>query len=52
MVNCKIAIKKYLENPKLAINHGKIVRKTITKRFTIKKINSQIIEIYHAFLNN
>ncbi len=48
----KIAIKKYLENPKLAINHGKIARKTITKRFTIKKINSQIIEIYHAFLKN
>ena len=48
----KIAIKKYLENPNLAINYGKIARKTITKRFTIKKINSQIIKIYYELLNN
>ena len=48
----KIAIKKYLENPNLAINYGKMARRTITKRFTIKKINSQIIKIYYEFLNN
>jgi len=48
----KIAIKKYLENPNLAMNYGKIARRTITKRFTIKKINSQIIKIYYQFLNN
>ena len=48
----KIAIKKYLENPNLAMNYGKIARRTITKRFTIKKINSQIIKIYYEFLNN
>lgn len=48
----KIAIKKYLENPNLAINYGKIARETITKRFTIKKINSQIIKIYYELLNN
>ena len=48
----KIAIKKYLVNPNLAINYGKIARKTITKRFTIKKINSQIIKIYYELLNN
>ena len=48
----KIAIKKYLENPKLAISYGKIARSTITKRFTITKINHQIIKIYHGFLNN
>ena len=43
---------KNMENPNIAINYGRIARKTITKKFTIKKINNQIIRIYHTFLNN
>ena len=48
----KIAIKRYLENPKIAINYGKIARKTITKKFTLKIINTQILKIYQSFLKN
>ncbi len=50
-VKLKIAIKKYLENPKSALNFGKNARKTIVKKFTHKIINKKILEIYDQFLN-
>ena len=47
----KSAIKKYLNNPELAIKFGANARKTVIKNFTVEKINSQILKIYEDFLN-
>ncbi len=47
----KSAMKKYLENPDLALTYGRNARKTVEKRFSIIKINNQIIELYRYFLD-
>ena len=47
----KFAIKKYLDNPELAIIYGKNARKSVCKKFTIKIINEKILKIYEDFLN-
>ena len=47
----KSAMKKYLENPDLALTYGHNARKTVEKRFSIIKINNQIIELYRYFLD-
>ena len=46
----KSAIKKYLDNPELAIKYGENARKTVSKDFTIKIINEKILKIYVKFL--
>ena len=46
----KSAIKKYLDNPELAIKYGENARKTVSKDFTIKIINEKILKIYEKFL--
>ena len=46
----KSAIKKYLDNPELAIKYGENARKTESKDFTIKIINEKILKIYEKFL--
>ena len=51
-VKLKIAIKKYLENPKSALDFGKNARKTIVKKFTHQIINNKILGIYDQFLNS
>ena len=47
----KSAIKKYLKNPELAKRFGVNARKTVIKKFTVEKINNQILKIYDDFLN-
>ena len=46
----KSAIKKYLDNPELAIKYGENARKTVSKDFTIKIINEKILKIYEKFV--
>ena len=46
----KSAIKKYIENPKLAIKFGGNARKKIAKEYTLQKINNKILKIYFEFL--
>ena len=48
----KSAMRKYLENPDLALTYGHNARKTVEKRFSIIKINNQIIELYRYFLDS
>ena len=50
-IQLKNAIKKYLDDPKLALSFGKNARKTIVKKFTYQIINNKIIQIYDQFLN-
>jgi len=47
----KSAIKIYLKNPELALRFGMNARKTVSKIFTVEKINNQILKIYENFLN-
>ena len=42
----KKAIKKLLENEKLAINYGQNARETVIKNFTTNIINNQILKLY------
>ena len=51
-IKLKNAIKKYLDDPKLALFFGKNARKTIVKKYTYQIINNKIIEIYDQFLNS
>ncbi len=46
----KSAIKKYIENPKLAIKFGQNARKRIAEEYTLQKINNKILKIYFDFL--
>ena len=46
----KIAIKRYLNNPDLAIKFGMKARETVSKKFTVMEINNKIIKIYEDFL--
>ena len=48
-VALKFAIKKYIENPSLALSYGSRARKTVIKNFTTKIINDQILKIYDQF---
>ena len=45
----KLAIKNYLDNPKLAIKYGRNARKTISEKFTVQIINKKILSIYEEF---
>ena len=47
----KFAIKKYLDNPEIAIKYGENARKTVCSKFTIQIINKKILKIYEEFLN-
>ena len=45
----KIAIKRYINNPDLALKFGINARETVCKKFTVQKINNKIIKIYEDF---
>lgn len=45
----KKAIIFYLDNPSIAIEHGKRIRSKVIKRFKKSTINKKIIEIYNSF---
>ena len=47
----KFAIKKYLENPALAIKYGENARKTVCTKFNVEIINKKILKIYDEFLH-
>ena len=45
----KIAIKRYINNPDLALKFGINARETVCKKFTVQKINNKILKIYEDF---
>ena len=45
-LSLKKAIKKFLEDEKLAINYGQKARKVVIKKFTTNIINNQILKLY------
>ena len=47
----KSAIKRYIENPELAIKYGVNARKTVIKNFTVEIINQKILKLYEDFLS-
>ena len=47
----KTSIKKYLEDPKLAISYGKNARKIAIDKYTYNTINNKIIKLYDNFLS-
>ena len=50
-VQLKVAIKRYIDNPELAIKFGINARETVCKKFSVNKINNKILKIYEDFLN-
>ena len=45
----KLAIKKYMDNPSLALIYGAKAREVVLNNFTTKEINDQILKIYDQF---
>ena len=50
-INLKKAIKKYLKDPTLALNYGKNARNCVIEKFSLEKINNQILNIYDELIN-
>ena len=49
--NLKKAIKKYFQEPNLAFNYGINARNYVIEKFTLEKINNQILSIYDSLIN-
>ena len=49
--NLKKAIKKYFQEPNLAFNYGINARNYVVEKFTLEKINNQILSIYDSLIN-
>ena len=47
----KLAIKRYLKNPELALKFGLNAREIVCKYFTVQIINNKILKIYEELLN-
>ena len=45
----KLAIKKYIDNPSVALSFGLKARENVLNNFTTRKINDQILKIYDQF---
>ena len=45
----KLAIKKYIDNPSVALSFGLKARENVLNNFTTKVINNQILKIYDQF---
>ena len=50
-VNLKKAIKKFFQDPNLAFNYGINARNYVIEKFTLEKINNQILSIYDSLRN-
>ena len=48
--NLKIAIKKYLNDPSLALSYGRNARNYVKQEFSLEKINNQIFCIYDSLI--
>ena len=46
----KLAIKKYIDNPSIALSFGFNARENVLNNFTTKVINDQILRIYDQFI--
>ena len=50
-LNLKKAIKEYFQDPNLAFNYGINARNYVLEKFTLEKINNQILSIYDSLIN-